>query len=193
MSRSTTAGTGEAVGGDRGVRRAEATADRERQHDRERHSLLARVTKANPSGCDAATIPCSPAAESCRPGPPEILPCRSARCDRQTVPDTTVCLDAVSRPNQRPAQPANVLAKTRRGDCLDQEAGSSPGTRVRRRAPRKAPIRSGRAPGACPPRRVHGAADPHPVPHRARLPTRFRSCTARRGRRDGDRCSLPHS
>ena len=40
MMRSTTADAAEVVGG-----------DRERQHNRERHSLLARVTKANPSGC----------------------------------------------------------------------------------------------------------------------------------------------
>src|SRR6266566_1495089 len=72
MMRSTTADAAEVVGG-----------DRERQHNRERHSLLARVTKANPSGCDAATIICSLAAEASGSGPPpEPFP-GSARRDRQ--------------------------------------------------------------------------------------------------------------
>jgi hypothetical protein len=37
------------------------TADREQEHDRKRHSLLARVTKANPTECNAETIACSQA------------------------------------------------------------------------------------------------------------------------------------
>jgi hypothetical protein len=101
MMRSTTDDAAEVVGG-----------DRERRHNRERHSLLARVTKANPSGCDSATITCSLAAEASGSGPPREPSPGSARRHRQTVPDTTVCLDAVSRPNQRPAQLANVLAET---------------------------------------------------------------------------------
>ena len=49
---------------------------------------------------------------------------------------------------------------------------------MRRRALRRVPTRSGRAPGACPPRRVHGGVDPHPVRRRARLPARSRFCNA---------------
>ena len=87
------------------------------------------------------------------------------------------------RPHSR--RPEAPVASTRKPELT--------GIRVRRRALQKTPIRSWRAPGACLRRRVHGATDPHPVRHRARLPTRFRSCTAGRGRQEGDRCSLPHS
>ncbi len=70
----------------------------------------------------------SPAVESCRPGPSQDPSHRSARCDRQTVPDATVCIDAVSRPNHHPPQPANVLAETRGAGCPDQEAGAHRGS-----------------------------------------------------------------
>ena len=113
MMRSTTADAAEVEGG-----------DREWQHDRERHSLLARVTKANPSGCDAATITCSLAAEASGSGPPREPSLGSARRNRQIVPDATVCLDAVPRPSQRPAQLANVLTETRDANCFGQDTGA---------------------------------------------------------------------
>ncbi len=78
-------------------------------------------------GCDAATIACSMTAGSYWSGPFREPYLGSARRDRQPVPDTTIRLDTVSRPNQRPAQLANVLAESRGGDYLDQEAAAHRG------------------------------------------------------------------